>query len=61
MNKPIDEESLFLSMLSIVLEKHGCKIDDFDFKDRTINIAGPKKNQMECATEIASNFSWYLA
>jgi hypothetical protein len=61
MNKPIDEESLFLSMLSIILEKHDCKIDDFDFNDRTINISGPKEKQVECATEIASNFSKYLA
>jgi hypothetical protein len=57
MNKPLDVESFFLSIISIILEKHGCKIDDFDFKDRTISVAGSKKNQMECAAEIASNFS----
>ncbi len=53
-------EAMFLSALNVIVEKHGCKIDEFDFQNNIINISGPEDKQALCAVDIAKNFEQFL-
>ena len=46
----------FLTLVKNIVEKHGCKIVDFDLQKRILNIEGPEEAQEKCATALSEIF-----
>ena len=42
-----------LTVVQNVVEKHGCKIVDFDVDKKIINLEGPEDAEADCARAIA--------
>ena len=45
-------EARFIQAMSMLAEKHGCKIVFVDYEARIINFEGPEENQVACAIEM---------
>lgn len=61
--KTVEEaNAYFLSMVSLIATKHGCRIDGIDetTKPPTVLLAGPEENQVECAFELGSILKNFL-
>ncbi len=43
----------FVSMVSLLAERHGCKIIDIDFDNRVLNLDGPDDAVAACAQALA--------
>ena len=41
-----------LSMVTQVVEKHGCRLVDFDPENQIINIEGPEEAKVACALAL---------
>jgi hypothetical protein len=52
--KPMTElnEAQLLTVVKNVVEKFGCKITNFDFDKKIINIEGPEEAKADCARAI---------
>ena len=46
------DDAQFLSMLNIVLQKHGCYISEANYENRILFIEGEEAAQAACAEEI---------
>jgi len=45
-------EAEFITVVSIIVENHNCRIKEIDFEARTFQIACPKGNDLMCAAEL---------
>jgi hypothetical protein len=45
-------EAQLLTVVKNVVEKFGCKITNFDFDKKIINIEGPEEAKADCARAI---------
>ena len=50
MKNPSDDH--VLTLVSHIVERHGCKIVEIDLDNHILNIDGPEDKQVECALEI---------
>jgi hypothetical protein len=46
-------DAQLLTVVQNVVEKHGCKIVDFDVDKKIINLEGPEDAKADCARAIA--------
>ena len=46
----------FISMVSSIVEEHGCKIIDVDFENNVLNLDGPDGAVADCARALAELF-----
>ena len=46
-------EATFISMVSQIVEEHGCKIVDIDFDSKRLNLDGPDTAVADCARALA--------
>ncbi|MDP4856578.1 MAG: hypothetical protein NWR42_04155 [Desulfobacterales bacterium] len=46
-------DAQLLTVVQNVVEKHGCKIVDFDFDKKIINLEGSEDAKADCARAIA--------
>lgn len=46
----------FISMVSSILEEHGCKIIDVDFENNVLNLDGPDDAVAACARALTELF-----
>ena len=47
------DEAMFLNLLKMTVENHGCTIVDLDLDRRMINLDGPEEAVDACARAIA--------
>ncbi|MGB5619714.1 MAG: hypothetical protein WBM78_22950 [Desulfobacterales bacterium] len=45
-------DAQLLTVVQNVVEKYGCKIVDFDFDKKIINLEGPEDAKADCARAI---------
>jgi hypothetical protein len=45
-------DAQLLTVVQNVVEKHGCKITDFDLDKKIINLEGPEEAKVDCARAI---------
>jgi ribosome maturation factor RimP len=45
-----------ISMVSSIVEEHGCKIIDVDFENKVLNLDGPDDAVADCARALAELF-----
>lgn len=50
-------EANFISMVSKIVEEHGCKIVDIDFDSKQLNLDGPDTAVADCARALAEMLS----
>ena len=53
MNEETSEAQL-LTMVTNIVEKHGCKIIEIDLENRAIDLEGPEDAKVSCAIELAN-------
>ena len=46
-------DAQLLTIVQNVVERHGCKIAEFDFDNKIINLEGPEDVKTDCARAIA--------
>jgi len=46
-------EAQLLTMITNIVEKHGCKIIEIDLENHLINLEGPEDAKVSCAIELA--------
>ena len=46
-------KNTFISMVSSIVEEHGCKIIDVDFENNVLNLDGPDDAVDACARALA--------
>ena len=49
-------EDYFFTLVSNVVEKHGCKIKDVDFENQVLHLDGPDEAVSDCAKALAEFF-----
>lgn len=47
------DETIFLNLLKMTVENHGCTIVDLDLENHIVNLDGPDGAVDECARAIA--------
>ena len=45
-------DTIFLNMLALVTEKHGCRLVEVDLEKQVIKFEGPEEKKVECALAI---------
>lgn len=46
------DDSQLLTLITSIVEQHGCRIIDIDLADQIINIEGPEDAKVQCAMAI---------
>ena len=52
MNDVNQEDATMLTLITNIVEKHGCKLVDFNLENKIINIEGPEEAQVACALAL---------
>lgn len=45
-------DASLLTMITHVVEQHGCKLVDIDLENKTLNIEGPEEAKVACALAL---------
>ncbi len=45
-------DTVFLNMLALVVDKHGCRLVEVDLDNQMIKFDGPEDKKVECALAI---------
>ena len=56
MNEDVNEEmseAQLLTLITNIVDKHGCKIIEIDLENRVIDLDGPEDAKVSCAIELA--------
>jgi len=48
------EEAQLLTIVTHIVEQHGCRLVDFDPDNQIINVEGPEEAKTQCAMALAS-------
>jgi hypothetical protein len=46
------EDSQLLTVVTNIVEQHGCKIIEIDLENYVLNIDGPEEAQLKCALAL---------
>lgn len=52
MNAENQGDTAMLTMITNLVEKHGCKLVEFDLENKVINIEGPEDAKVACAMAL---------
>ena len=52
MNDALNEAQM-LTVITHIVEKHGCRIKEIDFENRLINLEGAEDAKVACAKALA--------
>lgn len=55
------DEGAILTIITGIVQKNGCWIEDFDYKNRILDIDGPNNEALvNCAIELEDKLGEYL-
>ena len=46
------DDTVFLNMLALVTERHGCRLVEVDLEKQVIKFDGPEEKKVQCALAI---------